>query len=123
MKGSTRARQALEANLLIEWIDPLGSGSEPCYHQAHARDIATDRRRTEPRYETDEDALEDFMVVNWASVAERYHQMTLPQVSAREELRQLLRYPGFQWDTDQYPTLDQAVLAVLTGKQAINQSN
>lgn len=115
-KGSAKARHALEANLLIEWVDPLGDGSEPCYHQAHARDIAATRRRQEPRYESDEAALEDFMVVYWATVAERYNQMTLPQIAARESIREKIRYHDVTiWDREKYPTLDEAILAVLEG--------
>lgn len=111
-KGSARARQALEANLLIEWVDPLGDGAEPCFHQAHARDIAATRRRQEPRYESDEAALEDFMVVYWASIQEKFNQMTLPQIAAREEIRTLINYPE-AWDLEKYPTLDEAVVATL----------
>lgn len=112
MKGSARARQALEANLLIEWVDPLGDGAEPCFHQAHARDIAATRRRQEPRYESDEAAVEDFMVVYWANIQEKFNQMTLPQIAAREEMRALINYPAM-WDTEAFPSLDEAVVAIL----------
>ena len=116
MKGSAKARHALEANLLIEWVDPLGNGSEPCFHQAHARDIAAVRRRDEPRYESDEAALEDFLVVHWANVAERYNQMTLPQIAARDRLRELIKYTDATvWNREKYPTLDEAIVAFLEG--------
>lgn len=118
-KGSSKARRALEANLLIEWVDPLGSGSEPCYHQAYARDIAAVRRRQEPRYESDEAALEDFLVVYWANIAERYNQMTLPQIAARDRIRELIKYPDpTVWDLDKYQTLDEAVASILESKGA-----
>jgi hypothetical protein len=115
MKGSSTARRALEANLLIEWIDPLGDGSEACYHQAHARDIAATRRRQHPQYDSDESALEDFMVVHWATIPDRYNQMTLPQIAAREKLRELIHYPDPKfWNLDIYPTLDEALLVALS---------
>jgi hypothetical protein len=53
-------------NPFIEWVEPLGSGSEPVYMRARRSDIATVRRRLEPRYESDERAVEDFMVIYWA---------------------------------------------------------
>lgn len=114
MKGSAKARRALEENLLIEWIDPLYDGSETCYHQAHARDIAATRRRQEPRYESDVDALEDFMIVHWATIPDRFNQMSLPQIAAREKLRQLIKYPNEKfWNLEIYPTLDEALVAAL----------
>lgn len=114
MKGSTRARRALEENLLIEWVDPLYDGSEPCYHTAHARDIAATRRRQEPRYESDEVALEDFMVIHWATIPDRFNQMTLPQIAAREKLRQMIKFfDNGIWDLEKYPTLDEALVAAL----------
>ncbi len=114
MKGSAKARLALETNQLIEWVDPLGDGAEACYHQAHARDIAATRRRQEPRYESDEAALEDFMVIHWATIPDRFNQMTLPQIAAREKLRQLIKYPNAQfWNLEIYPTLDEALVAAL----------
>jgi hypothetical protein len=114
MKGSSTARRALEANLVIEWVDPLGDGSEPCYHQASARDIAATRRRQEPRYESDEVALEDFMVIHWATIPDRFNQMTLPQIAAREKLRQLINfYDNGVWDLEKFPTLDEALAAFI----------
>lgn len=118
MKGSSTARRALEANQLIEWVDPLGDGAEPCYHQANARDIAATRRRQEPRYESDEAALEDFMVVHWATIPDRFNQMTLQQIAAREKLRQLIKYPDEKfWNLEIYPTLDEALVAALEGHE------
>jgi hypothetical protein len=114
MKGSSTARRALETNQLIEWVDPLGDGSEACYHQAHARDIAATRRRQEPRYESDEAALEDFMVVHWAVIPERFSQMTLQQIAAREKLRELIKFPDEKfWNLEIYPTLDEAIAAFI----------
>jgi hypothetical protein len=114
MKGSSTARRALEANLIVEWVDPLSDGTEPCYHQAYARDIAATRRRHEPRYESDEVALEDFMIVHWATIPDRFNQMTLQQIAAREKLRQLIKYPDEKfWNLDIYPTLDEAIVAAL----------
>lgn len=114
MKGSSTARRALETNLLVEWVDPLYDGAEACYHQAHARDIAATRRRQEPRYESDEVALEDFMVVHWATIPDRFNQMTLQQIAAREKLRELIKfYDNGVWDLEKFPTLDEALVAVL----------
>lgn len=50
----------------IEWVEPLGNGSEPVFLRARASDIAKVRRRQEPRYESDERAIDDFLVVNFA---------------------------------------------------------
>jgi hypothetical protein len=117
MKGSARARLALETNQLIEWVDPLGDGAEPCFHQAHARDIAATRRRQEPRYESDEVALDDFMVVHWATIPDRFNQMTLPQIAAREKLRRLISfYDNGVWDLEKFPTLDEALVAALENR-------
>lgn len=120
MKGSAKARHALEANLLIEWVDPLGDGAEPCYHQAHARDIAATRRRQEPRYESDEVALEDFMIIHWATIPDRFNQMTLPQIAAREKLREMIKYPyGLSWDLEKFPTLDEAIVEALQNPNVV----
>lgn len=117
MKGSARTRLALETNQLIEWVEPLGDGAEPCFQQAHARDIAATRRRHEPRYESDEAALEDFMVVHWATIPDRFNQMTLPQIAAREKLRQLIKYfDNGIWNLEIYPTLDEALVAALENR-------
>jgi hypothetical protein len=117
MKGSATARHALEANLLIEWVDPLYDGAEPCFHHAYARDIAATRRRAEPRYESDEAALEDFLIVHWATIPDRYNQMTLPQIAARESLRKIIKYPNEKhWNLDLYPTLDEAILAAIENR-------
>jgi hypothetical protein len=114
MKGSAKARLALETNQLIEWVDPLYDGSEPCFHQAHARDIAATRRRQEPRYESDEVALEDFMIVHWATIPDRFNQMTLPQIAAREKLRELIKfYDNGVLDLEKFPTLDEALVAFI----------
>lgn len=53
-------------NPFIEWVDPLANGKEPVYSRARFSDIAAVRRRQEPRYKSDEQAVEDFMVVHWA---------------------------------------------------------
>jgi hypothetical protein len=117
MKGSAKARLALETNQLIEWVEPLSDGSEACYHQASARDIAATRRRQEPRYESDEAALEDFMVVHWAYIPDRFNQMTLPQIAAREKLRELIKfYDKGIWNLEIYPTLDEAIVAALENR-------
>lgn len=55
-----------EADPFIEWVEPLGNGSEPVFMRARASDIAKVRRRHEPRYESDERAIDDFLVVNFA---------------------------------------------------------
>jgi hypothetical protein len=50
----------------IEWVEPLGDGSEAVYSRARASDVAAVRRRNEPRYVSDEQAIDDFVVVYWA---------------------------------------------------------
>lgn len=50
----------------IEWIEPFGSGNEAAIVRMLPSDVAAVQRRQEPRYETDERAIDDFMVVHWA---------------------------------------------------------
>lgn len=51
---------------LVEWDDPLGDGSEGCTSRATVADVIAFQRRREPRYQSDAEALDDFMVVHWA---------------------------------------------------------
>jgi hypothetical protein len=67
---------------MIEWVEPFGPNSEPVYCRVTEQTaIATQRHigRTMPtpyEYESDERALEDFMVVHWAeSVTEETADM------------------------------------------------
>lgn len=55
-----------EPDPFIEWVEPLGRGSEPVYMRARASDVAKVARALEPRYESDQQAVEDFMVIHWA---------------------------------------------------------
>lgn len=50
----------------IEWIEPFGDGNEAVIMRALPSDVAAVQRKREPRYETDEQAIDDFMVVHWA---------------------------------------------------------
>jgi hypothetical protein len=59
-------RCATKPDPFIEWVEPLGRGSEPVYMRARASDVAKVARALEPRYESDEQAVEDFMVIHWA---------------------------------------------------------
>jgi hypothetical protein len=58
----------------VEWCEPLWDGAEPVYQYAKAEDIVAVRRRQEPRYiadgKTDQEVLDDFMVVHWAQFVE-----------------------------------------------------
>ena len=61
----------------VEWIEPFGPNSEPVYMAvpeataiAVMKDIAN-RHYPPSFYRTDEDALQDFVVVNWAEIKER----------------------------------------------------
>jgi hypothetical protein len=56
----------VEEDPFIEWVEPLDTGSDPVYSRARRSHIAKMRRRLEPRYESDEQAVEDFMIVHWA---------------------------------------------------------
>ena len=60
----------------IEWIEPFGPNAEPCYIRVK-REVAIAHQkekvkqfRPEFKYESDEDALYDFMVINWATEIE-----------------------------------------------------
>jgi hypothetical protein len=57
---------SVSAERWIEWIEPFGDGNEAVIMRMLPADVAAVQRRREPRYETDEQAIEDFMVVHWA---------------------------------------------------------
>ena len=59
----------------VEWIEPFGPNNEPVYMSVPAttaiavmQDVA---KRRGGMYSSDEAALEDFIVVNWATIKER----------------------------------------------------
>lgn len=51
----------------LEWVEPMDDGGTPMICRALKSDIAKVQRKREPRYENDEQAIEDFRVVHWAS--------------------------------------------------------
>ena len=51
---------------IIEWTDPWGEGSEPMVHRMLAKDVASARRRDDPRYQSDQEAIDDFITIHWA---------------------------------------------------------
>ena len=58
----------------VEWDEPHsdkgGNDYLPIVCRAKVEDVIKFQRRREPRYETDEDALDDFVVVYWARIVE-----------------------------------------------------
>jgi hypothetical protein len=58
----------------VEWNEPWTQsflGNSICATiRIKASDIITWQRRRKPRYESDQQALDDFLVVNWARVIE-----------------------------------------------------
>ena len=78
----------------IEWIEPFGPNNEPVYMRVPASTaIAVAKKNWNTPghvyYENDQDALDDFMVVNWASfvdylgIADVYHHGTRSYYRAR----------------------------------------
>lgn len=51
---------------IVEWVQPYGKHSEPVYSRMSYEDIAKTRRKDEPRYTSDQEAVDDFCVVHWA---------------------------------------------------------
>lgn len=56
----------------VEWIEPFGPNNEPVYMRvevaiaiAKQKDIAS-KMRKDFKYNSDNDALQDFIIVNWA---------------------------------------------------------
>ena len=55
----------------IEWVDPFDKeGKYPVVMRMSAKDVAAYQRELEPRYTSDEQAIDDFMAVNWARKVE-----------------------------------------------------
>lgn len=58
----------------VEWDEPYldkgGSDYLPVKCRALMEDVIKFQRRREPRYESDADALQDFIVVYWARLIE-----------------------------------------------------
>ena len=60
----------------IEWIEPFGPNNEPVYCRVTAKTaIVTQKFSSSAKdgfvYASDEDALDDFMVVHWANHVSR----------------------------------------------------
>lgn len=57
----------------VEWIEPFGPNNEPVYLRVpESTAIASAKHRwgshpTRPGYSSDQDALDDFMIVHWAT--------------------------------------------------------
>lgn len=49
----------------IEWVEPYGPNSEPVYMRVSVK-TAVSYQRMKYLYDTDDEALADFMAVNWA---------------------------------------------------------
>ena len=54
----------------VEWVEPYSDGAETLFLRMSFADIASARRRAEPRYESDEQAVEDFLIVHWGKIVE-----------------------------------------------------
>ena len=59
----------------VEWVEPFGPNFEPVYMKTLASTAVMVQKKTAAFhghiYDTDEQALEDFMIVNWASCIEK----------------------------------------------------
>lgn len=55
----------------VEWVEPFGPNFEPVYLRTLASTAVMVQKRAAAfhghKYENDELALEDFMIINWAS--------------------------------------------------------
>jgi len=51
----------------VEWIEPFGPNSEPVYLSCPATTAVAVMMQTHP-YESDQEALDDFIAVYWATV-------------------------------------------------------
>lgn len=60
--------KTLKLEQYVEWVDPLDQSSVPVIMRAKVSDIITFQRKREPRYTSDQQALDDFIAVNWATV-------------------------------------------------------
>jgi hypothetical protein len=54
----------------VEWIEPFGPNSEPVYLSCPATTAVAVMMQAHP-YESDQEALDDFIVVHWATVTEK----------------------------------------------------
>ena len=54
----------------VEWSEPWGSTGFEVVSRMRWKDVATVQRLREPRYESDEQAVDDFLVVHWARIVE-----------------------------------------------------
>lgn len=55
----------------VEWVEPYGDGAEAVIMQMSCEDVAKWQRRREPRYTSDQEAIDDFVVVHWGKIIER----------------------------------------------------
>lgn len=52
----------------IDWIEPFDSEAKyTLYCRLSEQDVIRFQREREPRYTSDEQAVEDFMVIHWAT--------------------------------------------------------
>lgn len=64
----------MDKKIWVEWIEPFGPNNEPVFCRVlRETAIATQKVLTEKAkpgfiYETDEQALDDFVVVHWAKI-------------------------------------------------------
>jgi hypothetical protein len=50
----------------VEWVEPYSDGNEAVYMRMRVEDVIACQRRREPRYTSDEQALDDFVATQWA---------------------------------------------------------
>lgn len=60
--------KTLKLEQYVEWVEPLDQSSVPVTLRAKASDVIASQRKREPRYTSDQQALDDFIVVNWATL-------------------------------------------------------
>ncbi len=68
------AERAFDVERWVEWVEPHGHDDHSLYLptviRATVADVIEFQRSREPRYETDDMALDDFLVVHWATIKE-----------------------------------------------------
>lgn len=58
------------SNLWVEWVEPYGPTNATLYCRMKAQDVVAVSRGFHPGlYNLDEEALDDFVTVNWATVS------------------------------------------------------
>lgn len=70
MGGISQGVSASEDSMKwVEWIEPFGVHDEPVYMRVEAKVAAAKMQQVHPEL-TEEQALDEFIVVNWATVKE-----------------------------------------------------